>query len=142
MEITFIKLKRIRDQQKLVAVADVTIDGLIVIHDIKVLSNKDNSLFIAMPSKKKPNGTFSDIVHPISVSARSIFEKLLIPATEIMIKEKCNYLQYTKGVYDYFRRGRSERELHEYKQWNKNPRLDKTIEKIPMYTQYVLREVA
>ena len=81
MEITFIKLKRIRDQQKLVAVADVTIDGLIVIHDIKVLSNKDNSLFIAMPSKKKPNGTFSDIVHPISVSARSIFEK-------------CNYLQY------------------------------------------------
>lgn len=94
MEITFIKLKRIRDQQKLVAVADVTIDGLIVIHDIKVLSNKDNSLFIAMPSKKKPNGTFSDIVHPISVSARSIFEKLLIPAKEIMIKEKCNYLQY------------------------------------------------
>ena len=49
---------------------------------------------------------------------------------------------FSKGVYDYFRRGRSERELHEYKQWNKNPRLDKTIEKIPMYTQYVLREVA
>lgn len=57
----------------------------------------------------------------------------------------CLYLftqAFSKGVYDYFRRGRSERELREYKQWNKNPRLDKTIEKIPMYTQYVSCEVA
>ena len=49
---------------------------------------------------------------------------------------------FSKGVYDYFRRGRSERELYEYKQWNKNLRLDKTIEKILMYIRYVLREVA
>ena len=41
MEITYIKLKRIHEQQKLVAVADVTIDDLIVIHGIKVLSNRD-----------------------------------------------------------------------------------------------------
>ena len=47
-----------------------------------------------MPSKKNPNGTFSDIVHPISVAARNIFEKLLFPATEKMIKEKRNSLQY------------------------------------------------
>jgi stage V sporulation protein G len=94
MEITYIKLKRIYEQQKLVAVADVTIDDLIVIHGIKVLSNRDNGLFIAMPSKKNPNGTFSDIVHPISVAARNIFEKLLFPATEKMIKEKRNSLQY------------------------------------------------
>lgn len=94
MEITYIKLKRIHEQQKLVAVADVTIDDLIVIHGIKILSNRDNGLFIAMPSKKNPNGTFSDIVHPISVAARNIFEKLLFPATEKMIKEKRNSLQY------------------------------------------------
>lgn len=49
---------------------------------------------------------------------------------------------FSRGVYDYFRRGRAERELHGYKQWKKNPRLDKTIEKIPMYMRYVLREVA
>ena len=94
MEITYIKLKRIHEQQKLVAVADVTIDDLIVIHGIKILSNRDNGLFIAMPSKKNPNGTFSDIVHPISVAARNIFEKLLFPATKKMIKEKRNSLQY------------------------------------------------
>lgn len=96
MEITYIKLKRIRDQQKLVAVADMTIDDFIVIHGIKILSKKDNGLSFAMPSKKNPNGTFSDIVHPISAPARSIFEKLLFPATEKMIKEKRNSLQYKK----------------------------------------------
>ncbi len=48
--------------------------------------------------------------------------------------------EYSKGVYDYFLRGRFDCELHEYKQWNKNPRLDKTIEKIPMYMRYVLSE--
>lgn len=74
--------------------ADVTIDNLIVIHGIKVLSNRDNGLFLAMPSKKNPNGTYSDIVHPISVVARNIFEKLLFPATEKMVKEKRNSLQY------------------------------------------------
>lgn len=49
---------------------------------------------------------------------------------------------FSKGVYDYFRRGRSERELREFRNWNKNPRLDKTIEKIPMYTHYVMHEFA
>lgn len=94
MEITYIKLKRINGQQKLVAVADVTIDDFIVIHGIKVLSNIDKGLFIAMPSKKHPNGTFSDIVHPVSVAARNNFEKLLIPATEKLIKEKRISLKY------------------------------------------------
>ena len=49
---------------------------------------------------------------------------------------------YSKGVYEFFQGGRSESELHKYKLWRKNPRLDKTIEKIPLYTRYVLREIA
>jgi len=49
---------------------------------------------------------------------------------------------YSKGVYEFFQAGRSEAELHKYKLWRKNPRLDKTIEKIPLYTRYVLRNAA
>lgn len=55
-----------------------------------------------------------------------------------------NYLftqDFTKGVYEYFRTGRSETELYNYKKWNRNPRLDKTIEKLPMYIKYVTQEV-
>lgn len=98
MEITYIKLKRIREQKKLVAIADITIDNLIVIHGIKVLSNRDNELFIGMPNKKNPNGTYSDIVHPISVTARNVFENLLIPATERMMNEKRTHLYYKKTL--------------------------------------------
>ncbi len=49
---------------------------------------------------------------------------------------------FSKGVYQFFQNGRSESELHKYKLWHKNPRLDKTIEKIPLYTRYVLKEIA
>lgn len=47
---------------------------------------------------------------------------------------------FSRGVYEFFRSGRSEAELHNYKRWHRNPRLDKTIEKIPMYIRYVLKE--
>ena len=47
---------------------------------------------------------------------------------------------FSKGVYEFFRNGRAESELHSYKAWHKNPRLDKTIEKIPMYIRYVMKE--
>lgn len=49
---------------------------------------------------------------------------------------------FSKGVYNFFRNGKSENQLKSYSKWNSNKRLDKTIEKIPMYVQYVLKEVA
>ncbi len=49
---------------------------------------------------------------------------------------------FSKGVWQFFQGGRSENELLNFRSWRKNPRLDKTIEKIPMYTRYVLREEA
>ena len=48
--------------------------------------------------------------------------------------------QFTKGVYDYFKNGRSENEIRAFKNWGKNPRLDKTLSKIPMYKKYALKE--
>lgn len=49
---------------------------------------------------------------------------------------------YTKGVYDFFKNGKSTNELKQFKKWRRNPRLDKTIEKIPIYRAYVMREIA
>lgn len=49
---------------------------------------------------------------------------------------------YTKGVYDFFKNGKSTNELKQFKKWRRNPRLDKTIEKIPIYRTYVMREIA
>ena len=55
---------------------------------------------------------------------------------------KCVYLfsqKFTKGVYEFFKNGRSENEIKSYRLWKKNPRLDKTITKIPLYTRYALK---
>ena len=48
--------------------------------------------------------------------------------------------RFSKGVYDFFCRGRSITEIFGYKNWNYNPRLDKTITKLPMYVKYALKE--
>ena len=55
-----------------------------------------------------------------------------------------NYLftqKFSKGVYEYFKNGKSEREVKAFNKWEKNPRLNKTIEKIPTYTKYVYQHV-
>ena len=59
------------------AVASVTFDGEFVIHDIKVIESQ-NGLFIAMPSKKTPNGEFKDIAHPINTETREMLQKAII----------------------------------------------------------------
>lgn len=60
-------------------------------------------------------------------------------------KEGIQYLfmqRYTRAVYDYFRRGISESQVRSFKDWDRNPRLDKTIEKLPLYITYVVRQCA
>lgn len=48
--------------------------------------------------------------------------------------------KFSGGVYHYFRNGISENQLRAYRGWDRNPRLDKTIEKLPAYITYVMRE--
>lgn len=96
MEITYIKLKRLNSETRLKALADVTLDDLIVIHDIKILENANGGLFFGMPSRKRPDNTFSDIVHPITREARGVFEGLLIPAAEKLIDEDLSQLHLKK----------------------------------------------
>lgn len=50
--------------------------------------------------------------------------------------------EFSKGVYVYFKNGRAEAELRQFNKWNLNPRLDKTITKIPMYIRHLLKECA
>ena len=50
--------------------------------------------------------------------------------------------KFSKGVFDFFHNGRSENEILRFKGWRRNPRLDKTISKIPMYARYVRNEAA
>lgn len=79
MEITDVKIRKIMSEGRLRAVVSVTIDDMFAVHDIKVVQGEER-LFVAMPSRKDENGIFRDIVHPISASARKIFEDAILDA--------------------------------------------------------------
>lgn len=68
MDITKVTLRPVA-MNKVCAVASVVIDDQFVVHDLRVV-NGDKGLFVAMPSRKLPNGEFRDICHPINSDAR------------------------------------------------------------------------
>ena len=69
MEITDVRLRRVQTDGRMRAIASITIDFEFVVHDIRVIDG-NNGLFVAMPSKRTPEGEFRDIAHPISSKTR------------------------------------------------------------------------
>lgn len=59
------------------AIVSVTFDEAFVVHDIKVIE-KDEGIFIAMPSRKTSDGEFRDIAHPINQAAREMIQTAVL----------------------------------------------------------------
>ena len=82
MEITNVRIRLVeKENSKLRAYVSVTIDNLFVVHEIRILEG-DKGLFLAMPSKQKSPGEYSDICHPINQEARAIFMDAILKAYE------------------------------------------------------------
>lgn len=97
MTITDIKIRKIISDGKLKAIVSVTLDNLIAIHDIKVIEGTER-LFVAMPSRREDNGTFRDIVHPISAEGRRIFDTEVLDAYHKVLEEEQNRSNMAKDV--------------------------------------------
>lgn len=76
MEITDIRIRRVNSDNKMKAAVSVTFDDSIVIHDIKIIEGRE-APFIAMPSRRMPNGEFRDIAHPINSETRKALEEAI-----------------------------------------------------------------
>ncbi|MBC9784342.1 septation regulator SpoVG [Heliobacterium chlorum] len=76
-----VRIRKIIREGSIKAIASVTIDEMFVIHDIKVIAGKTGD-FVAMPSKKVPNGSYLDIVHPIHQEFRDIIFKAVMEEYE------------------------------------------------------------
>ena len=76
MEITEIRIK-LKDDGKLRAFARLTFDDCFVVRGLKVIEGS-NGMFVAMPSRKKPDGTFQDVAHPITNEMRQVIEKKVL----------------------------------------------------------------
>lgn len=81
MEITDVKIRKFTDEAKMRAIVSVTLDNELVIHDIKVISGYDK-MFLAMPSRRLRNGSFTDIVHPTNENLRSRIEAAVLSEVE------------------------------------------------------------
>ena len=77
MKITDIRIRKIDSEGKMKAIVSVTFDDMFVVHDMKVIEGQ-NGFFIAMPSRKTPNGEYKDIVHPINVEAREFIQSKIL----------------------------------------------------------------
>jgi len=79
LNITDVRIRKINIEGKMKAIVSVTIDDAFVIHDVKVVEGQ-NGLFVAMPSRKTPEGEYRDIAHPITPSAREVIQTAVLQA--------------------------------------------------------------
>ena len=81
MTITDVRIRKIAAEGKMKAIVSITFDNEFVVHDIKIIEGQ-NGLFIAMPSRKTPDGEFKDIAHPINTDTREKIQSSILKAYE------------------------------------------------------------
>ena len=78
MQITSVRVhKTEKENSRMKGIATVVIDNSFAIHDIRIIE-KDDHLFIAMPSRKTATGEYKDIAHPINHDVRKLFEDAIL----------------------------------------------------------------
>jgi stage V sporulation protein G len=85
MDITEVKVFPV-NEERLKAYVTITIDNCFVVRDLKII-NGNNGLFVAMPSKKRKDGAFKDIAHPLNNETRELIENKIFDAYEAEVKK-------------------------------------------------------
>ena len=81
MQITDIKIRKLFDDGPMKAVVSITLENAVAVHDVKVIYAREK-YFIVMPSRKNPDGTYRDIVHPINAQFRAELESAVLAEYE------------------------------------------------------------
>lgn len=84
MDITDVRVFPV-EEDKLKAYVTITLDNCFVIRDLKVI-NGTSGLFIAMPAKRRKDGTYKDIAHPLNADTRDRMEKMILEEYSRQIK--------------------------------------------------------
>jgi stage V sporulation protein G len=86
MEITEVKVFPI-NEEKLKAFVSIVFDQSFMVNDIKIIQGRDG-LFISMPSRKKKNGEFKDVAHPLNNETRRMIETQVLAEYERVLGER------------------------------------------------------
>jgi len=84
MKITEVKVFPV-NEDRLKAYVSITINGVFVVRDLKVIQGP-SGLFVAMPSKKRKDGQFRDIAHPLNQETRAMIEDAVFAEYERELK--------------------------------------------------------
>jgi stage V sporulation protein G len=76
MKITEVRIS-FRDDEKLKAFVSITLDNCFVIRGLKIIKG-NKGMFVAMPSRKRPDGSFQDLAHPINNETRRWMEEMIL----------------------------------------------------------------
>ena len=76
---------------KMKAIVSVTLDDMLVIHDIKVIEGVEK-MFVAMPSRKNAEGEYKDIVHPITSELRETLQSAILAKYDEVLKDQASDL--------------------------------------------------
>jgi stage V sporulation protein G len=86
MEITEVKVFPIQEE-KLKAFVSIVFDQCFMVNDIKIIQGRDG-LYISMPSRKKKNGEFKDVAHPLNNETRRMIEDKVLGEYERILGER------------------------------------------------------
>ena len=77
VQITDVRLRKVATEGRMKAIASITLDHEFVVHDIRVIDG-NAGMFVAMPSKRTPDGEFRDIAHPITSLTRQRIQEAVL----------------------------------------------------------------
>ncbi|TDL94236.1 septation protein SpoVG [Macrococcus brunensis] len=77
MKVTDVRLRKIDTDGRMKALVSITLDDVFVIHDLRVIEG-NSGMFVAMPSKRTPDGEFRDIAHPINSDMRQEIQQAVM----------------------------------------------------------------
>jgi stage V sporulation protein G len=84
VEITEVRVK-LRNEERLKGFVNVTFDNVFVVRGMKIIDGNDG-YFVAMPSRKRPDGTHQDIAHPVTIEMRRLIEEKVLQAYELALE--------------------------------------------------------
>ena len=87
MKITDVRVRILSTNNRLRGIASITIDDAFAIHELRIIEGREG-LFVAMPSRKVPDGEFRDVAHPINLETREDLEKKVLAKYEEELKKE------------------------------------------------------
>ncbi len=97
MKVTDVRVRKVDHDNRTKAYVTITLDECFVVRDIRVVEGQ-NGFFVAMPSRKRPDGQFKDISHPINTETRKMIEEAIFSEYDRDEEEKTEEQEPEKEV--------------------------------------------